>query len=116
MHVGGLGGLRHSGIKDSPNGGWHNASFRSYADYMQTPQFNEALDKLIETAARERVALMCAEALPWRCHRTLIADALLIRGIGVKHILSSTHYREHDLTPWAAVDGLRISYPPEVST
>jgi uncharacterized protein (DUF488 family) len=112
----GLGGLRHSSLKDSPNAGWHNASFRSYADYMQTPAFSEALNELIETAARERVALMCAEALPWRCHRTLIADALSIRGIRVKHILGSTQYREHVLTPWAHVDGLHLSYPPAAST
>lgn len=111
-HMVGLGGLRHSSVKNSPNAGWRNASFRSYADYMQTPDFAAALNELIETAIRERVAIMCAEALPWRCHRTLIADALIVRGIDVKHIFDRTHWQKHVLTPWALVDGLGISYPP----
>ena len=111
-HMAGLGGLRHSGLRNSPNTGWHNASFRSYADYMQTPDFAKALNELIETAIRERVALMCAETLPWRCHRTLIADALIVRGLDVKHIFDISHWQKHMLTPWALVDGLRISYPP----
>jgi uncharacterized protein (DUF488 family) len=114
-HLVALGGLRHSNSKDSLNSGWLNASFRSYADYMQTPDFVKAMDELIVTAVRERVALMCAEALPWRCHRALIADALLVRGFEVEHILGSTDPRKHVLTPWARVDGLQITYPPAAS-
>jgi len=109
-HVAGLGGFRrtHPG---SPNAGWRNVSFRGYADYMQTPEFAENLAALIEQARRERVALMCAEAVPWRCHRSLIADALVVRGIPVEHILSEKRSRPHGLTPFARVEGKRITYP-----
>jgi uncharacterized protein (DUF488 family) len=107
----GLGGLRRR-RPDSPNGGWKNASFQGYADYMQTPEFERSLQELIERARTERAALMCAEAVPWRCHRSLIADALLVRGIPVEHILSDKRTRPHTLTPWAKVDGTGITYPP----
>ena len=109
-HMAGLGGLRHP-KRDSPNDGWRNASFRGYADYMQTPEFAENLEELIALAKKERVAIMCAEAVPWRCHRSLIADALTIRGIRTEEILSKSPPRVHTLTPFARVRGLAITYP-----
>jgi uncharacterized protein (DUF488 family) len=110
-HAAGLGGLRrtHPG---SPNTGWRNASFRGYADYMQTPEFAESLAWLIEQASRERVAIMCAEAVPWRCHRSLIADALVVHGIRAEEIASPARVSEHRLTSFAKVDGMTITYPP----
>ncbi len=107
----GLGGLRRR-KPDSPNGGWKNASFQGYADYMLTPEFEQSLQTLLEHARGERVALMCAEAVPWRCHRSLIADALSVRGIAVEHILSEKRTQRHTLKPWARVEGTRITYPP----
>ena len=112
VHMPGLGGLRHT-RPDSPNTGWRNASFRGFADYMQTPDFADSLAVLIALAEHERIAIMCAEAVPWRCHRSLIADALLARGIRVEHLYSATHSRPHALTPWAKVKGARITYPAE---
>ena len=109
-HMAGLGGLRHTS-PDSPNGAWRNASFRGYADYMQTPEFAENLQVLIDLARKERIALMCAEAVPWRCHRSLIADALVARGLEVEHIMTATHCDKHTLRPWAVVKGKRITYP-----
>jgi uncharacterized protein (DUF488 family) len=109
-----LGGLRHA-RKDSPNGGWRNASFRGYADYMQTAEFQAALDRLIQMSREKRVAIMCAEAVPWRCHRSLVADALGARGVPVIEILSESSYRTHKLTPFAHLDGTHITYPPEQS-
>ncbi len=109
VHMAQLGGLRHA-RSDSPNTGWRNASFRGYADYMQTPEFGKALDELIQLAKQDRVALMCAEAVPWRCHRSLIADALLVRGIRTEDILSATHRQAHALTPFARVMGSHITY------
>lgn len=111
IHIAGLGGLRHTHI-DSINKGWRNASFRGFADYMQTQEFEENLTTLIQLSKKEQVAIMCAESLPWRCHRSLLADALLVRGIEVKHIMNATESREHALTPWIKVDGTNISYPP----
>lgn len=115
VHLPGLGGLRHARA-DSPNLAWRNASFRGYADYMQTDAFAENLEQLIELARQEPIALMCAEAVPWRCHRSLIADALTVRGIPVEHIMSATHRQPHTLTPWARVDGFRITYPAEADS
>jgi uncharacterized protein (DUF488 family) len=109
-HMPGLGGLRHA-RPDSTNGGWRNASFRGYADYMQTTMFRRNLDRCIDLAKTERVVLMCAEAVPWRCHRSLIADALVVRGIAVNEITSAVRGRPHVLTPWARVKGTRITYP-----
>ena len=109
-HVPGLGGLRHA-RRDSPNSGWRNASFRGFADYMQTEEFESALEELVEMADGERIALMCAEAVPWRCHRSLIADALLVRGVKVRHIMNRKTCPEHSLTPWAKVNGKQITYP-----
>jgi uncharacterized protein (DUF488 family) len=105
-----LGGLRHA-RPDSVNTGWRNGSFRGYADYMQTLEFEAALGRLIAAAEQEMVAIMCAEAVPWRCHRSLIADALQIRGILVQHIMSANRVQTHALTSFAAVEGARISYP-----
>jgi uncharacterized protein (DUF488 family) len=107
-----LGGLRHA-RKDSPNTGWRNTSFRGYADYMQTAAFEEGLATLIHMSKERRVAIMCAEAVPWRCHRSLVADALSVRGIPVVEILAESSYRLHKLTPFARVEGTHITYPPE---
>ena len=110
VHMPGLGGLRHA-KPDSINMGWRNTSFRGYADYMQTPEFEESLEELIELANHDRLALMCAEAVPWRCHRSLIADALLVRGIRTGDIMSATRRPVHTLTPFAKVRGATITYP-----
>lgn len=114
-HLPQLGGLRHT-VADSINLGWHNASFRGFADYMQTPEFFagfNALKKIIKQ--NKRVALMCAEAVPWRCHRGLISDALLIRGVRVLHITSKSEPHEHILTEFAVVDRskrpIKLFYP-----
>ena len=112
LHMPGLGGLRQA-RPDSRNTGWRNLSFRGYADYMQTPEFVVSLDQLIELAKHERVAIMCAEAVPWRCHRSLIADALLVRGIQAEEIVSGDRTRTHKLTPWARVRGKKITYTAE---
>jgi uncharacterized protein (DUF488 family) len=109
-HVAALGGLRKT-RPDSPNKGWRNTSFRGYADYMQTPEFEAGLELLIRLATRERVAIMCAEAVPWRCHRSLIADSLMVRGIPVAHIIGAGRPRPHALTRFAKVRGERITYP-----
>jgi uncharacterized protein (DUF488 family) len=110
-----LGGLRHA-RKDSPNTGWRNKSFRGYADYMQTEEFQEGLQTLFRMSRQKRVAIMCAEAVPWRCHRSLVADALGVHGVPVVEILSETSYRMHTLTSFAHIEGARITYPPEQST
>ncbi len=110
-HVAGLGGFRRAG-PESPNLGWRNASFRGYADYMQTPEFAENLAGLVALAKQERVALMCAEAVPWRCHRSLIADALVIHGLRAEEIINGTRRQVHTLPPFAKVDGTAITYPP----
>jgi uncharacterized protein (DUF488 family) len=107
-----LGGLRHA-RKDSPNMGWRNDSFRGYADYMQTAAFAEAVEILVKLGREKRTAIMCAEAVPWRCHRSLVADALLVRDVPVVEILSATDWRPHKLTGFAAVDGFSVTYPPE---
>lgn len=114
-HIPGLGGLRHA-KHGSTNAGWRNASFRGFADYMQTPEFEQSLEDLIRLAARDRIALMCAEAVPWRCHRSLIADALLVRGIRTEDIISPIRSTIHTLTPFAKVRGTAITYPAEVSS
>ena len=112
LHMAELGGLRHARA-DSRNTAWRNASFRGFADYMQTPEFAAGVEALLELAGRERIALMCAEAVPWRCHRSLIADALVARGVRVEHIASAKRARPHTLTPWARVRGTRVTYPGE---
>ena len=113
VHVKDLGGLRHP-ARDSINLGWRNASFRGYADYMQTPEFAVALGRAIDLARQTSpTVLMCAEAVPWRCHRSLVADALVVRGIRVLEIVSAAKPKEHALTPFAHVQGTRITYPAD---
>jgi uncharacterized protein (DUF488 family) len=110
-----LGGRRKPAA-ESVNHGWRNASFRAYADYMQTPPFTEGLQQLMDRAISTPLAIMCAEAVPWRCHRSLIADALLIRGWTVIDIMSETKATPHKLTPFARVHATQITYPPEEPT
>jgi len=110
-HVPELGGFRRA-KPDSPNGGWRNASFRGYADYMQTKPFLQHLDTLVEWSRTDRVALMCAEAVPWRCHRSLIADALVVRGLRVDEIVTVKRSQQHRLTSFAQVHSGTITYPP----
>lgn len=109
-HLPGLGGLRHP-RPDSVNTAWRNAGFRGYADHMQTPEFARNLQALIELAGQGRTAVMCAEAVPWRCHRSLLADALVARGVVVRHILTPERAEPHTLTPSARVEGTRVTYP-----
>lgn len=112
IHLKALGGLRH-GTKDSPNTGWRNASFRCYADYMLTPAFDEGVEELLRLAEQKRTAIMCAEAVPWRCHRSLIGDALLVRGVKVLDIMDERTARPHEMTSFAVADGTRLTYPEE---
>ena len=112
-HLPGLGGLRHAQA-DSVNTGWKNLSFRGYADYMQSPEFAENVQRVAELATSERCALMCAEAVPWRCHRSLIGDALLVRGVRVEDIIGTGRRKPHALTTFAHVGGMRITYPPPI--
>jgi uncharacterized protein (DUF488 family) len=114
-HMPGLGGLRHA-KRDSLNAGWRNASFRGYADYMQTPEFEKQIEELIQLAKEHRIALMCAEAVPWRCHRSLIGDALTVRGIRTEDIMNLKQRRLHTLTPFAHVRGSTVTYPAENSS
>ncbi|TAN31477.1 DUF488 domain-containing protein [bacterium] len=110
-HLPALGGLRKP-KRDSVNAGWRNPSFRGYADYMQEDAFWQALAELVELAGARRTAIMCAEAVPWRCHRSLISDALTVRGIEVRHITGRKEGALHSLTPFARVEAGRITYPP----
>lgn len=110
VHIPELGGFRKT-RDDSPNMAWQNESFRGYADYMQTPAFEAALRDLIALAGESRVAIMCAEAVPWRCHRSLIADALVARGCDVAHIMSDTKANPHTITKFAHIEGPRVTYP-----
>ena len=113
LHMPALGGLRKA-RKDSINDGWRNASFRGYADYMQQDEFRNALEALMTHGRQESLAIMCAEAVPWRCHRSLIADALASKAWTVRHILSPVKADKHRLTPFAVIDGDRIVYPQPV--
>lgn len=110
-HMKSLGGLRKTRA-DSVNTAWRNASFRGYADYMQSPEFAAAIEDLVALAGEKRTAVMCAEAVPWRCHRSLIGDALIVRDVDVVDILDRTQSRPHMLTSFAHVEGTRITYPP----
>jgi uncharacterized protein (DUF488 family) len=110
MHLGKLGGLRQSS-KDSINLGWQNSSFRGFADYMATPEFQQGLDELKAIAEKKRVAIMCAEAVPWRCHRSLIADALTTQGWQVQHIQSKKTASPHEPTPFLKVQDGKLTYP-----
>lgn len=109
-HMPGLGGLRHTKT-NSINTAWRNASFRGFADYMQTREFVKNLQPLMRLSRRKRVAIMCAEAVPWRCHRSLIADALLVRWFEIFHIMGPKSLKSHTLTPWAKVKGVKVWYP-----
>lgn len=106
-----LGGRRTARRSDSPNTGWRVEAFNAYADNMQSPEFKASLDELIEQARQHRTAVMCAEAVPWRCHRSLIGDAMLVRGWDVLDIVGEAQPRPHKLTPFASVEGTRITYP-----
>jgi uncharacterized protein (DUF488 family) len=110
-HLPQLGGLRRA-HKDSPNGAWRNASFRGYADHMDSAEFEEGLVTLRALAREGPVALLCAEAVPWRCHRSLVADALHARGVVVQHITGRGRTAPHRLTPFAVIEGRRVRYPP----
>ncbi len=111
-----LGGLRHA-LKDSINSGWRNSSFRGYADYMQTPDFTSAIDELLVASPQAETTVMCAEAVPWRCHRSLVADALVVRGIEIENIYydarGKSRREPHTLTRFAKVKGDRLWYPGE---
>ena len=111
-HIKELGGLRRA-RKDSINTGWRNASFRGFADYMPTQEFSEGLEALIKIAAARRTAIMCAEAVPWRCHRSLIADALASKGWMVRDIMSRTVAARHRQTPFLKIKKGRLVYPEE---
>jgi uncharacterized protein (DUF488 family) len=110
LHMKGLGGLRHTN-KNSINLGWHNSSFRGFADYMQEKEFTSSLKELIALSKMHTVAIMCAEGNPFRCHRSLVADALLVRHVKALHISSKISAHEHALTPFAKVKGRKITYP-----
>jgi uncharacterized protein (DUF488 family) len=109
-HLESLGGFRRA-RPDSANLGWRNRSFRGFADYMETPEFEAGLARAVKLAEAKPSALMCAEAVPWRCHRSLVADALLVRGLQVEEIVSGSRPKRHKLTPFAQVDGTKITYP-----
>ena len=113
LHIKALGGLRHAS-KDSRNTAWTNLSFRGYADYMQTEEFQAGLARLLKSTPKKATAIMCAEAVPWRCHRSLIGDALLVRAVSVEDIFSKSNSKPHRLTPWAKVRGRKITYPSPV--
>jgi uncharacterized protein (DUF488 family) len=112
LHMKSLGGRRRA-RKDSTNDGWRNASFRGFADYMQTAEFESSLEELIRLGRERRLAIMCAEAVPWRCHRSLIGDALLAHGLKVEDLFSAGKSRPHALTPFAHVLGQTVRYPAE---
>jgi uncharacterized protein (DUF488 family) len=115
-HLIGLGGRRRP-ARDSINTGWRHPAFRGYADYMQSEAFQEAIDMLANLARSQSTAIMCSEAVPWRCHRSMVGDAMLIQGFTVLDIISPTSARPHKLTPWAQVEGWQITYPAsEIST
>ena len=110
IHLAELGGLRRP-ARDSINTGWRNRSFQGFADYMQRGEFDKAVRQLIKLASKSPTVVMCAEAIPWRCHRSLVADALVVRGVLVVHIFTAGRAQEHTLTPFARIEGFRITYP-----
>ncbi|MGH2391526.1 MAG: DUF488 family protein [Chloroflexota bacterium] len=113
VHLSALGGLRRQSGEESPNMGWRNASFRAYADYMMTDAFEQGIADLLALAHDGPAAIMCAEAVPWRCHRSLVADALFVRGVVARHIHDARRADPHHLTPFAHVAGVHLTYPPE---
>jgi len=110
IHLKELGGLRHT-TKTSINTGWKNPSFRGFAVYMQTEDFQTGIEQLEMLAQKKRTVIMCAEAVPWRCHRSLIADALIVRNLHVEDIMSNKTSKPHQITPWAKINGISITYP-----
>lgn len=108
-----LGGRRSQRLPDSPNSAWRVEQFNAYADHMQSPEFLQALDELITMAQTKHTAIMCSEALPHKCHRRIISDALVARGWTVRHLLSPQRIDEHTLTPFAHVSGTEVTYPAE---
>jgi uncharacterized protein (DUF488 family) len=110
-----LGGRRKA-APDSPNAGWRVKGFRAYADHMATPEFEAGMGRLERLADERRTAMMCAEGPWWRCHRQLVADAMLARGWRVVHVMPDGSLEDHRLTPFAVVEGGRIAYPGEVRT
>ena len=108
-HVAELGGLRRP-RPDSIHRGWRNEGFRGYADHMESAEFEAALERLIAAASERRLVVMCAEAVPWSCHRSLLSDALMVRGVKVEHVLGLEAPRSHQLTPWAEVTDRRLVY------
>ena len=110
-HFPGLGGRRRHRLENSPNNGWRVESFRAYADYMQSQEFAESLAELESQAATRRTAIMCSEAVPWRCHRRLVADALLVRGWSPLDIFGEGRAEPHRLTDFARVSGVTLTYP-----
>lgn len=115
IHLKELGGLRHT-TKTSINTAWKNLSFRGFADYMQTEDFKTGIEQLIMLAQKKQTVIMCAEAVPWRCHRSLIGDALLVRGIHVEDIMNAKTSKPHIMTPWGKLDGVTITYPETIQT
>ncbi len=111
-HVELLGGLRYA-KKDSPNQGWHNKSFRGYADYMQTDDFRKGIDELMDITKKHTAAIMCAEVLPWRCHRSMVGDAMIVRGYQVIDIFDENKAVDEKLTSFAQVSGETITYPDD---
>lgn len=113
IHLKELGGLRHT-TKSSINTAWKNSSFRGFADFMQTKEFEKGIEQLVKLAGEKQTVIMCAEAVPWRCHRSLIGDALIVRNIEVVDIMNERTSSGHKITPWAKIDGVMITYPEEV--
>ncbi len=111
LHKENLGGRRRVNKESDENAGWRNAAFRGYADYMQTKEFKEALKELMELAKKKTIVIMCAEAVPWRCHRSMVGDALLVRDFAVDDIMSATQAKPHKLTRFAHVYRKKITYP-----
>jgi uncharacterized protein (DUF488 family) len=110
-----LGGFRRFKAESSANIGWHHESFRAYADYMQTAPFRTAIQDLMRVAIMDRIALMCAEAVPWRCHRKLVADALTVRGVEVHDLMGGDRWQLHRLTSFAHAEGSELTYPADAS-
>jgi uncharacterized protein (DUF488 family) len=115
LHEEALGGRRDP-APHSPNGGWRVGQFRGYADHMDSARFRDAVERLIERAHSRRTAVMCAEAQWWRCHRRLLSDALVARGIEVMHLDARGRAERHELTPFAVLDEGRLIYPPKQGT
>lgn len=113
VHLPGLGGRRSGRLPESPNGAWRVESFNAYADHLHSAEFQADFEQLVALAAKRRTAIMCAEALPFQCHRRIIADVLIARGWQVRHLLGPKRIEEHTLTEFARVEGEQVTYPQE---